>query len=147
MTTQISRCFYLNSCSKTLDLWHYNPQKQKVPAPQLENTHDHKLVPSILMFLDPCIIVKFIKKNPIRCNNVSKFYYSILVLSSTCFGRHTAHHHEPKTVLAASGFLYVEGCWACSWWTLSGLTTSANYTPISPLRMKKPEAASADLGS
>ena len=25
------------------------------------------------------------------------------VLSSTCFGRHTAHHQEPKTALAASG--------------------------------------------
>jgi len=30
---------------------------------------------------------------------------------------------------SASGFLYVEGCWTCSWWTLSGtvslcLTTS-----------------------
>ena len=32
----------------------------------------------------------------------------------------TAHHQEPKTALAASGFAYVEGCWTCSWWTLSG---------------------------
>jgi hypothetical protein len=23
---------------------------------------------------------------------------------------HTAHHQEPKTTLAASGFVYVEGC-------------------------------------
>jgi len=38
----------------------------------------------------------FIKKNPTRCNNVSKFYYSIFIWSSTCFGRHTAHHQEPK---------------------------------------------------
>ena len=30
-----------------------------------------------LMFVDPCIIVKFMKKNPRRCKNVSKFYYSI----------------------------------------------------------------------
>jgi len=44
------------------------------------------------MFVDPCIIVRFIKKNPKRCNNVSKFYYSIFIWSSTCFGRHTAHH-------------------------------------------------------
>jgi hypothetical protein len=29
-----------------------------------------------LMFVDPCIIVKFIKKNPKKCKNVSKFYYS-----------------------------------------------------------------------
>jgi hypothetical protein len=26
-----------------------------------------------LMFVDPCIIVQFIKKNPTRCNSVSKF--------------------------------------------------------------------------
>jgi len=65
-----------------------------------------------LTFVDPCIIVQCIKKNPTRCNNVSKFYYSIFIWSSTCFGRQTAHHQ-------------------CSWWTLSGttcLTTSTNYT-------------------
>jgi hypothetical protein len=73
-----------------------------------------------LMFVDPCIIVQFITKNPTRCNNVSKLYYSIIIWSSTCFGGHTAHHQEPKPALAASGFLYVEGCWTCSWWTLSG---------------------------
>ena len=57
----------------------------------------------------------FIKKNPTRCNNVSKFfYYSIFIWSSTCFRRHTAHYQEPKTALAASGFSYVEGCWTCS---------------------------------
>jgi len=32
-----------------------------------------------LMFVDPCIIVKFIKKNPTRCNNVLKFYYFIFI--------------------------------------------------------------------
>jgi len=40
--------------------------------------------------------------------------------SSTCFGRYTAHHQEPKTAQAASGFAYVEGCGTCSCWTLSG---------------------------
>jgi hypothetical protein len=68
-----------------------------------------------LMFVDPCIIVQFIKKKPTKCNNVSKFYYSIFIWSSTCFGRHPAHHQEPKTALAASGFSYVEGCWTCRW--------------------------------
>jgi hypothetical protein len=75
--------------------------------------------------------IKFMKKNPTRFNNVSKFYYSIFIWSSTCFGRHTAHHREPKTALAASDFLYVEGCWTCRWWTLSGtlcLTTSVRTT-------------------
>jgi len=95
----------------------------------------HTTVYVCLMFVDPCIIVQFIKKNPTRCKNVSKFYYSIFIWSSTCFGRHTAHHQEPKTVLAASGFSYVEGCWTCSWWTLSGtvcLTASTNYTSKQP---------------
>ena len=54
-----------------------------------------------------------------------KIYYSIFIWSSTCFGRHTAHHQEPKTALAASGFAYVEGCWTCSCWTLSA---SSSYT-------------------
>jgi hypothetical protein len=48
----------------------------------------------------------------------------------------TAHHHEPKTALAASGFSYMKSCWMCSWWTLS-----TNYT------YEKPEAASTVLGS
>jgi len=33
----------------------------------------------LMMFVDPCIIVQFIKKNPTRCNSVSKFYYSMLI--------------------------------------------------------------------
>jgi len=33
-----------------------------------------------------------------------KNYYSIFIWSSTCFGRNTAHHQEPKTAPAASGF-------------------------------------------
>jgi len=40
-------------------------------------------------------------------------------LSSTCFGRHTTHHQEPKTAQAASGFAYLEDCRGCSCWTLS----------------------------
>jgi len=64
------------------------------------------------------------KENPTRCNSVSKFYF-IFIWSSTCFGRHTAHHQEPKTALASSGFAYVESYWMCSCWTLSA---SSNYT-------------------
>jgi len=47
-----------------------------------------------LMFVDLRVIVKFMKKNPTRCNNVSKLYYSLFIWSSTCFVRHTAHHQE-----------------------------------------------------
>jgi hypothetical protein len=49
-----------------------------------------------------------------------KMYYSVFIWSSTCFGRHTAHHQDHRTALAASGFAYVEGCWMCSCWMLSG---------------------------
>jgi hypothetical protein len=64
--------------------------------------------------------------NPTRCNSVSKFYF-IFIWSSTCFGWHTAHHQEPKTTVAASGFAYVEGCWTCSCWRLSPETCWATY--------------------
>ena len=50
-----------------------------------------------------------------------KFYYFIFIWSSACFGQHTAHRQEPKITLAASGFAYMEGCWTCGWWTLSGI--------------------------
>ena len=58
-------------------------------------------------------------ENPRRCHNVSKFYF-IFIWSSTCFRQNTAHHQERKTALAASGFAYVESCWTCGCWTLSG---------------------------
>jgi len=78
------------------------------------------------------------------------FYYSIFIWSSTCFGRHTAHHQEPTAALAASGSSYVEGCWTSSWWTLSGtlcLTTSANYTSNNLPRMKNQRLPVQFLGS
>jgi hypothetical protein len=53
-----------------------------------------------------------------QCINI--FIIPYLKCSSTCFGRHTAHHQEPKTAQAASDFTYVEGCRTCSCWTLSG---------------------------
>jgi len=79
------------------------------------------------------------KENPTRSNSVSKFY-SIFIWSSTCFGQHAAHHQEPKTALAASGFAYVESCWMCSCWTLT-----AHVQQL--FTYAKPEAASAVLGS
>jgi hypothetical protein len=80
--------------------------------------------------VDPCIIVQFIKKNPTRCNHVSKFYYSIFIWSSTSFGRNTAYHQEPKTALAAFSFCTVLCC------TVLCLTTSNNYTSNNLLRKK-----------
>jgi hypothetical protein len=53
--------------------------------------------------------------------------------------------------LAASGFAYVEGCWMCSWWTLSGtVSVPDNVHQLhiqQPSTYEKPEAASAVLGS
>ena len=72
------------------------------------------------------------KENPTRNNSVSKFYF-IFIWSSTCFGRNTAHHQEPKTALAVSGFEYVEDCWTCICWTL---TASSKYTSNNPPRMQ-----------
>ena len=72
----------------------------------------------------PCIalsesINSLIHVKNLTCHSVSKFYF-IFIWGSTCFGRHTANHQEPNIALAASGFAYVEGCWPCSCWTLSG---------------------------
>jgi hypothetical protein len=77
------------------------------------------------MFVDPCIIVQFIKKIQQDATMYQNFYYSIFIWSLTCFGWHTAYHQESKTALAASGFSYVEGRWTCSWWTLSGTVCSS----------------------
>ena len=53
-----------------------------------------------------------------------KIYYSMFIWSSTCFGRHAAHHQELKTAPAASDFAYVKviGRWGC--WTLERPATS-----------------------
>ena len=32
-----------------------------------------------------------------------------IYMSSVCFGRHTAHYQEPKTLLVVSDFSYVGG--------------------------------------
>jgi len=88
-----------------------------------------------LMFVDPCVIVQFIKKNPTRCNNVSKFYYSIFIWSSTGFGWHTTHHQEPKTALVD---------------VVRHSTVPDNVQQLhvqQPSTYEKPEAASAVLGS
>jgi hypothetical protein len=85
------------------------------------------------MFLrSACSIDEVHIGNPTRCNNVSKSSF-IFIWSSTCFGQHTAHHQEPKTALAASGFAYMEGCWTCSCLTL---TVSSNWTSNNPPRMQ-----------
>ena len=74
-----------------------------------------------LMFVDPCIIEQFLQW---KVQQDATVYQNVIIpyfkWSSTCFGRHAAHHQEPKTAQAASGFAYVEGCRTCSCWTLSG---------------------------
>jgi hypothetical protein len=83
------------------------------------------------------------KENPTtRCNSVSKFYF-IFVWSSTCFGRHTAHHQEPKTAPAASGFAYAEDRWTCGRVREGAVhllilypRASSNHTSNNPPRMQ-----------
>jgi hypothetical protein len=43
---------------------------------------------------------------------IKHFIIPYFKLSSTCFGRHTTHHQEHKTVQAASGFAYYRGRWS-----------------------------------
>ena len=115
-----------------------------LPPENNKNGHGNTAVTSAktdikMILITDCTIHKEI---PTRCNNVSKFYYSILIRSSTCFGRHTAHHQEPKTALAASGFSYVNVVRHSMC-----LTTSTKYTSKQPSTYAKPEDASAVLGS
>jgi hypothetical protein len=113
----------------TFRLFYYRIRKQYMNS--LRRILGNKI--EDLMFVNSCVIVQFIKKNSKRCNNVLKFYYSILIWSSTYFGRHTAYHQEPKTALAASVFLYVEGCWT-SWWTLcNAVSTHPWHQPAATL--------------
>jgi len=42
------------------------------------------------------------QKQPTRCNFVTEFIIPKFIEGSTCFERHTAHHQELQTVLAAS---------------------------------------------
>ena len=92
-----------------------------------KNTHTQRIQVTGTNLTGNCIIIIIHKEKSNKTQQCIKFYYSIFIRSSTCFGRQTAHHQEPKIVLVAPGFSYVVGCWTCSWWTLSGmcLTTSS----------------------
>ena len=59
-------------------------------------------------------------------------------------GRHTTHHKELKTALAASGFAYVEGC--LDVWLLEAVSVQQPHIQ-QPSTYAKPEAASTVLGS
>jgi hypothetical protein len=61
-------------------------------------------------------------------------YYSMFIWSSTCFGRHTAHHQELKTLLAVSGFAYVEGVGRWSCWMLKA---SSNLNVSKPCKLSR----------
>jgi len=61
-----------------------------------------------------------------QCIKILLFH---IYLKLMCFGPHTAYHQEPKTALAASGFSYMEGCWMCSWWMLSGIVCAWQRPP------------------
>jgi hypothetical protein len=60
------------------------------------------------------------KECPPTCNSVPEFLFHVYMKLLNMFRVTPAHHREPKTALTASGFAYLEGCWTCSCWTLSG---------------------------
>jgi len=58
--------------------------------------------------------IQFIQEIANKIQQCIKIYYSVFIWSSTCFGRHIAHHQELKTALAASGFAYLRCYWTLS---------------------------------
>jgi hypothetical protein len=72
-------------------------------------------------------------KHPTRCKCIEILFRIYIKLNMFRVIPPPLHHQEPKPVLAASGFAYVEGCWTCSCWRLSA---SSNYTSNNPLRMQ-----------
>ena len=103
-------------------LWNYT-QFQSVRKLNICNVGSRFVV--ITLF----ITSRFLQRKPQQDATVCQhFIIPYFKWSSTFFGRHTAHHQEPKTAQAASGFAYVECCRTCSCWTLPGscLTTSNN---------------------
>jgi hypothetical protein len=89
----------------------------------------------------PCISHTEIANKMRQC---IKIYYSMLMWSSTCFGRHTAHHQELKTALAISGFAYVKGCWPLRLLDADSRSARPRPTALLPPRSNgKLEAATA----
>jgi hypothetical protein len=74
-----------------------------------------------------CVIHKEKSNKMQQCIKILLFhiYMKLNMFRAT----HTAHHNEPKTAMAASGFSYVEGCWTCSWWTVSGTVCAWQRPP------------------
>jgi hypothetical protein len=102
-----------------------------------------------ILFVDPCIIVPFIKKiqqDETMYQNFIPYLYKAQHVSGDTppIIRSLKLHWQPLV------FYTWKVVWTCSWWTLSGtvcLTTSTSYTSKQPSTYKKPEGASAVLGS
>jgi hypothetical protein len=62
-------------------------------------------------------------------------------------GKNTAHHQEPKTALAASGFSYVKGCWMVNVVRHTAPDHVHRLQVQQPFTYEKPEVTSAVLGS
>jgi hypothetical protein len=90
-----------------------------------------------MIFVDPCIIVQFIKKNPTRCNNVRTFLLFHIYMKLSMFRATQRPSSGAQNCTGSLWFLYVESFWMCSWWTWSGtlcLKTSTNYKNINFLQ-------------
>jgi len=123
------QCFLVLTCRSEF----HRSQGVSWPA-EGQSASEEFICPKVLftlMFVDPCIIVQFLQRKPQQDATVyQNFIIRCFKWSSTCFGRHTTHHQEPKTAQAASGFAYVEGCWTCSCWTLSGSAWKGALHPL-----------------
>jgi hypothetical protein len=103
------------------------------------------------MFVDPCIIVKFIQENPTRCNSVSKFIIPYLYKAQLVSGdtppitRSLKLHYQPLVLYTwrAVGRVVAESCQ-----TEYILLDSVQQLHVQqPSMYAKPEAASAVLSS
>jgi hypothetical protein len=83
--------------------------------------------------MDPCIIVQMHKEKSNKMKQCIKILFFHIYMKLNMFQGHTAHHQQPKPALAASSFSYVESCWTCRWWTLSGTVYCARQRPSAVL--------------
>jgi hypothetical protein len=79
-----------------------------------------------LTFVDPCIIVQLVKKNPTRCNNVSHFIIPRLYGAQHVSGDTPPIIRSLKLRWQPLVFHTRQVVCTCSWWTLSGTLCTNN---------------------
>ena len=85
---QANNLYLAHDQANNLYLAHDQANNLHLAHDQANNLYpfDQKLEKSLnLTFVDPCIILQFVKKNPTRCNNVSKFLLSHIYMKLSMF--------------------------------------------------------------